>query len=204
MKIFKAVLALLCAMSFSIIDINANETVVENQNEMGYTFEQNVWEFTLISYDEMIENLMVEKELTYDQATKMYPDISTKSTTQRYLKARRLINVNDEYYPTVRFYLYANYVDGKIESIIRIHTCDLITKDYYTEESKVFSGELIVYLDDPQTIYFKLIGDFFNHGTMSLSASSIINLGEHGTVSFSVSNASKKYIYVNYDEILSI
>lgn len=69
----------------------------------------------------------------------------------------------------------------------------------YNGISKVFSGNVYCNLEDYRTIYYEVNGDFYNNGTISVSAGLNIEIGESGSVSFGVTGSSNhfKYFYSN-------
>lgn len=63
--------------------------------------------------------------------------------------------------------------------------------------SKLFSGEMYVELLNEKELY-RVSGDFYNNGSMSISSGGSIGIGEFASLSFQVTNSSSHYAYCFY------
>ena len=59
--------------------------------------------------------------------------------------------------------------------------------------NKIYSGNVYVNLEDDNTIYYSLDGDWYNTGTVTSSKGTEIEVGESLNIVFNASNTSNFY-----------
>lgn len=101
--------------------------------------------------------------------------------------------VTNYYKPAVKFYCETNESGGSFRAIEKVLNIGLNRN--YNGTSKQFSGSVYANLEDPNTIYWNVNGDFFNNGTTTGNGGVNISVGQAASVNFGISYASNFYKY---------
>jgi hypothetical protein len=105
--------------------------------------------------------------------------------------------VTPEYKPELRFYCETSEGD-QFHGIVKILKINMNRK--YRNMTKQFGGSVYANLEDANTIFYTVDGDFFNNGTTTGGGGVNIGLGETGSVNFNVSQSSNHYSYCYLEE----
>lgn len=113
-----------------------------------------------------------------------------------YFTLTKRITVTSTYKPALKFRVYADYTPGTsfrgIKKIVHV-SMDRTSTNGVTKQ---FDGEVYAYLQDANTIYYQINGDFFNNGSTSFSGSVNIGVRQSATVTFTVSGSTNHYKYI--------
>ena len=96
--------------------------------------------------------------------------------------------------PRIEFYCEVAY-GGHFWNIYSIYSIELVRKS--GSLVKKFDGTIDAWLRGAYQIEYKINGDFYNYATKEVSGTlgGEIKLGEHGSISFSLSGASSNNFY---------
>lgn len=201
-KMFKLILAMFIALNTAVLP----KKVFASENVLSF----DELEYEVISYEEMIENIAANRNITLEEAQEMFPDVNENNTrssvTYQYVSSYRLVDVTSSYKPRLYFYLYMGYQNGSPVEIKRVVDFALNRTNYLNNSisSKKFDGTLRVELLDAKNLYYRLDGDFYNNGTFKAGAGGTIEVGAGKTMNFTVEYASDHYKYIFKTETLSI
>lgn len=62
--------------------------------------------------------------------------------------------------------------------------------------SKIFNGDIYVYLEAANRLYFEVNGDFYNNGSVTVGVAVNVPIGGTSNVKFSASYTSSHYGYI--------
>ncbi|MGL4571007.1 MAG: hypothetical protein ACRCVJ_08075 [Clostridium sp.] len=193
----------------SIVTSNLVPTLTTYASEIkkpiaqGRFYLKNFTESDVLNYDELIamvsekENMTIEEAKKFIGPEKIIKDSSGKATRATYRTYHSSVWIASNYsaYPT--FYCETSEW-GNYRGIVKILNSSLNRN--HNGSSNQFSGTLYINLENANTIYYELNGDFFNNGTTTVSGGANIGVGQSGTLSFSLSYASNHFKYINkYD-----
>lgn len=119
---------------------------------------------------------------------------------RKFRTLKKRFTVTSTYKPELNFYCQTSESTGSFRGIIKILNVNM--NRGYNGISKQFSGEVYTHLENANSIYYTISGDFFNNGTTSVEKNGEvgISLGGEGSVGFSISHASNHYkYYYGYD-----
>lgn len=158
-----------------------------------------------MTHSELIESIQKDLNISKDEALKMIgPDTITVAKDGSvkgnvYRHAKREIAVTSTYRPVVTLYLLMSE-GGGYRGYKEIKNGTINLKHKETGKSKNFTGKLYYNLESANQIYFNVDGQFYNHGTTTISVGGSAGLGDFGTATFSVINATNHYAYYHgYD-----
>ena len=120
--------------------------------------------------------------------------------TLEYITISSQFTVTSGYKPSIKFYCYvskSNYF-GQILQILNV-SLDRSYEINNTIVSKIYSGNVFVHLENDNTIYYSLDGDWYNTGTATYSGGTNIKVHETVTLNFSASNTTNFY-YTDFIE----
>ena len=143
---------------------------------------------------------MKNEGLSKDQAKKFIgPRMESRAKGQFYRTFEKTVKVKSNYKPKVRFYCKTSEWDGYRGIMTLLNSS--INRDY-DGTSKQFNGTLYTNLEDANTIYFELNGDFYYNGTTAFTGGTEIGVGEDTTIKFSASKtySSNFFAYCNKED----
>lgn len=194
-------------LSVTNINVNANYEESQNHTENQYhlnleTLNSDGWKFEIVSYDEMINALSKQENISITE-TMLRASNEQKAS---YLRASRGVDVTNEYNVSVEFYLDVNYSGSTPISMNRVVSYTINRNNNLNNfiKSKQFSGDLYVNLEDEKNLFFWIDGDFYDNGTTTFSGGGELKIGEKGKVTGTVTYASNHYAYCFYDERLTL
>ena len=117
-------------------------------------------------------------------------DIVNPNYTTEYITISSQFTVKSTYKPSIKFYCYvskSNYF-GNIIEILKVSL-----DRNYNGVSKIYDGEVYVHLEDDNTIYYSLDGDWYNTGSVTGSVNVKVKVNEDITVTFGASSTSNFY-----------
>ena len=157
-----------------------------SEDARGSVDDDNMVEDRALTYDELIQEVMKNENLTETEA-KQFIGVSEENSgraTYRIYKAS--VTVTSTYKPQVVFYCETSE-SGDNRGILSLLNTSLSCD--YNGSTKQFSGTLYTNLESASCIYIELNGDFYHKGTTTRTE-------EKNTVNFSVSYASNHFEYI--------
>lgn len=109
-----------------------------------------------------------------------------------YTTYEKQLNVSKNYKPTLKFYLQIEYGHG-MAMIKSLKNVNIVRE--FNGISKSFVGEIYCNVENYQTIYYEINGDFYNEGITETKGKINLKIGEDSTILFNVDNP---YGYFNY------
>ena len=175
-------------LCFLVLLVGVLMVVVPRSSEdaRGSVDDDNMVEDRALTYDELIQEVMKNENLTETEA-KQFIGVSEENSgraTYRIYKAS--VTVTSTYKPQVVFYCETSE-SGDNRGILSLLNTSLSCD--YNGSTKHFSGTLYTNLESASCIYFELNGDFYHKGTTTRTE-------EKNTVNFSVSYASNHFEYI--------
>lgn len=194
MKRKKIILTLCTICSFVILANFSNSKAAEKSNTNCLTLPKNPKKMT---YDEILSEMIkdgIPKEKALSLLGKKPNASLLRSENIWYTTIEDTVTVAWGYKVRPKFYIKAEGGHG-VYFIRKVLSASLDRSYYGT--SKVFSGNLYYNLESRTRLYYRLDGDFYNNGSISISGGGSVGLGQWGSVNFSVSYSTKhfKYIY---------
>ncbi|MGT2912046.1 hypothetical protein ACVR1I_10110 [Streptococcus cameli] len=188
MKVRKIVVGIMAALAFVLVGTStvfADEVITQSDGTVVVASEPMSAEKILSRYmeDFGVSREQAMKELginPYERAAKTYRTLS-----QRY-------EVTPVYKPTITFYCETSE-SGWFRGIQRILNVGINRS--YGGISKAFGGNVYTHLENANSIYYDINGDYYNHGTTTLSVGISVPVGGGATANFGISHASNHYAY---------
>lgn len=187
------------SINSDIININDPKTIVSK----------------VLTYDEIVEQISKNNNITKDEASKQVIDNFKSNAIESALKSDptteqsivtpfsatyRTIcipfEVNSTYWPSLEFYCQTDE-GGYFMAIEKILYVDMNRS--YGVLSKGFQGAFYYNLEDAQTIYWRVNGDFFNNNVVTTSGGGSVGIKQAATLNFTVSSTSSHFAYVCKD-----
>lgn len=163
----------------------------------------------VLTFDEVVKNISTDNNISIEEAERQVennfqqpsskldcarsamPAISARAATYRTVSS--WFNVTPSYKPTLRFYCQTDEW-GSFHAIERILN---VSMDRYSNGiSKQFGGTVYSNLENGETIYWIVNGDFYNNGTTTVNGNVSIGVGQSGSASFGASYATSHFQYV--------
>nr|WP_319487417.1 hypothetical protein [uncultured Caproiciproducens sp.] len=164
----------------------------------------------VLTFDEIVEAIAGDSQISKAQAAnQVISGFTNKNSNSLNLTAKaaasratyRTINsdftVTSEYKPTMRFYCETSE-SGSFHGIVKILNVNMIRK--YNGMTKQFGGTVYTNLEDANSIFYTVDGDFYNTGTTTFGGGVSIGVGEGSSVSFNASSSSNFYAYCYVEE----
>ena len=198
-KCFSVIAALLCLISLlpTAAFAQENSTSVYGCIDLANIDEaSNVEVSDIMTYDEMVAYYAESKGISLKAAQVALGapqgDISTCDIAYRTYSV--ILQVKGNYKPRIEFYCEVAY-GGHFWNIYSIYSIELVRKS--GSLVKKFDGTIDAWLRGAYQIEYKINGDFYNYATKEVSGTlgGEIKLGEHGSISFSLSGASSNNFY---------
>lgn len=193
MKAKKIILTLCTICSFIILVNSPNVKAEEKSRTNCLTLPKNPKKMT---YDEILSEMMKDG-IPKERALKLLgkkPDISLlRSENIWYTTIEDTVTVTWAYKVRPKFYIKAEGGHGVY--FIRQVLSASLDRSYYGT-SKLFSGNLYYNLESRTRLYYRLDGDFYNNGSISISGGGSVGLGQWGSLNFSVSYSKNHYKYI--------
>ena len=184
MKAKKIILTLCTICSFIILVNSPNVKAEEKSRTNCLTLPKNPKKMT---YDEILSE-MIKDGIPKERALKLLgkkPDISLlRSENIWYTWAYKV---------RPKFYIKAEGGHG-VYFIRQVLSASLDRS--YHGTSKLFSGNLYYNLESRTRLYYRLDGDFYDNGTISISGGGGVGIGQWGSLNFSVSYSTSHYKYI--------
>lgn len=178
----------------SFTPVQANANTIENNNIKSAVSinDDNVVESKLLTYDELVNEVVKNEGISFEDAKKFLGINDKLRNGQYYRTYTYTVSVTSAYKPSVVFYCKTSEWNN-YRGILSVLNTSLNRN--YNGTSKQFSGTLYTNLENAYTIYFELNGDFYNNGTTTYSGGGEIGVGETAKLSFGVSYASNHFKY---------
>jgi len=149
-----------------------------------------------MTYDEILSE-MIKDGIPKERALKLLgkkPDISLlRSENIWYTTIEDTVTVTWAYKVRPKFYIKAEGGHG-VYFIRQVLSASLDRS--YHGTSKLFSGNLYYNLESRTRLYYRLDGDFYDNGTISISGGGGVGIGQWGSLNFSVSYSTSHYKYI--------
>lgn len=188
---------LLSSITLSSLSITSSKEVKANEltsdkvinNTINTNSEMN--KSDVYTYDEFVELMSKDLNISIEESKKIIGENRTRDGKERtFRNFYATVSVNSVFKPVINFYCdtseYGNYC-----GIVKVLNVSLNRK------SKQFDGSLYYNLENANTIYWELNGDFFNNGTTTISGGGSVSVGGVGSLQFNVSYSSSHYSYCN-------
>lgn len=201
--VFTIILGLFNTASFAATnerDIISGEIDLTNLQDIldGSTDYEMKGPFT---FDELVDEIAKNENITRDEALKrLAPEISEFSLLTNHPYASGMfttfivsIQVNSGYRPTVNFYSHMNSINGIPTTFIEV--LDVSMNRGYNGISKVFGGNVYINLENANTLFYRVEGDFYNNGTTKVEGGLKIGLGEESDFTFNAEYSTSHYAY---------
>lgn len=169
--------------------INISDSISLSENQ------QDVKVSDLLTYDQLIKEVMRNENLSESQARKFIgPTGISRARGQFYRTYATVVRVTDIYAPAITFYCKTSEWDN-YRGILSVIKASLDRRS--SGMSKQFQGELYTNLESANTIYYELNGDFYHNGTTQVSLGGEIGVGQSsiGKFTASANYASNHYAY---------
>lgn len=112
---------------------------------------------------------------------------------QDYYTYSRTLDVDTTYKPKIVF--YAKVLAQDVRTLAFFEILDVSMNRGYNGISKAFGGDIYINLEDNQTLYYRVSGDFYNNGTTTVSGGIKIGIGEECNFNFNISHSSNHFKY---------
>lgn len=145
-----------------------------------------------MTYDELINEVIKNENLSVEEAKKFLGINDMLRNGDYYRTYTYRVQVTSSYKPTIVFYCKTSEWNN-YRGIISVLNTSLNRS--YNGVSKQFSGTLYTNLEDAETIYFELNGDFYDNGTTTFSGGTSIKVGEKTTINFGINYATSYFKY---------
>ncbi|WP_300903037.1 hypothetical protein [uncultured Clostridium sp.] len=197
MKLLKnfILLSLLLAvliLNFSTVQTHASTITKNNIGSRISINDDNIIKSKLLTYDELINEVIKNENLSVEEAKKFLRINDMLRNGDYYRTYTYRVQVTSSYKPTIVFYCKTSEWNN-YRGIISVLNTSLNRS--YNGVSKQFSGTLYTNLEDAETIYFELNGDFYDNGTTTFSGGTSIKVGEKTTINFGVNYATSHFKY---------
>jgi len=193
MKRKKIFLFLFTICSFVILANFSNSKAEEKSNANFLTLPKNPKKMT---YDEILSE-MVKDGIPKEKALSLLGKRPTASLLRTehiwYTTIEDTVTVTWGYKVRPKFYIKAEGGHGVY--FIRQVLSASLDRSYYGT-SKLFSGNLYYNLESRTRLYYRLDGDFYDNGTISISGGGSVGLSQWGSLNFSVSYSTSHYKYI--------
>lgn len=120
-------------------------------------------------------------------------EASAQAAAATYRTLTSSFAVDNVYKPALNFYCQTSEY-GSFRGIVKILNVDMNRKTSYM--SKTFNGTVFTHLENANSIFWIVNGDFYNNGTISVNTGVSIGVGSSATVNFGVSGNISHYGYV--------
>lgn len=202
MKKFIFIITLIIAFTFmfSIAPTYASNKVLNPQTININNLSTDTVISDVMTYDEIVKQLAIDKNISIAEAQKIIGSPITtimskdgypiKIMANTYRTITNQFTVTSEYKPSMRFYCRTSE-GGSFHGIIEILNVDMSRS--YQGRSYAFGGSVYTNLENANTIYYSIDGDFYEHGTTTVSGGVKIGIGDSATINFELSNASNWY-----------
>lgn len=180
------------------VPIYANDTHTDIENTTYNS--ENVIVSEVMSFDELANQMAKDMNISIQESINILLSHSNDdrammvaSTYRTFTK--RLQVVRGVYEPTINFYCETSEGGGHmgILSVLNTNLNRIYTDSSNLTVTKQFAGTIFVNLEDANTIYYTIDGDFYNIGKTTVSGGGSIGVGEYANLSFSVSYESEHY-----------
>lgn len=152
----------------------------------------------LMTYDQLVEVVMKNENLSKKEALKFLGiNENFKARGEFFRTYGKRITVDYNYKPMVQFYCKTSEWDN-YKGISSVLNASLDRN--YNGTVKQFGGSIYTNLEDANTIYYSVNGDFYNKGTTTATGGAEIGVGDDFTVNFSISGSSNYYAYCNVSD----
>lgn len=194
------VVSLVCFSNAIAFATDQSGEAIENSYQKLDLNASNVYVSESMSYNEMMNRIASRYGIDsreYNQVKTSF-SLSTEefstSSLDTYREIRQYFQVTQSYTPQIEFYVKTSEY-GSYWGILRIMNVTLNRVSGYM--SKQFGGEVYYNLENSNTIYWKVNGDFYDNGTISVGFATEVGVGEAAKISFNISYASNHYKYCN-------
>lgn len=190
-----------CKISFNINKDGQGKAEASEESKESEELEYNsksqeliINEDEILGYDEVKEHLLKKENITAGEVLAKIGAKGEESDDIFYVYKIPL-EVSDEYSPEVEFTLKLN----KDEDSYTIS--DILFVDMDTNSNgitKAFGGNVWYIIEDDSLVHYRVSGDFFNGGVVSVDFSLIKDADPvQGNATFSVKDHGKQYKYVH-------
>ena len=164
----------------------------------------------VLTFDEIVDAIARDNQISKAQAAnQVISGFASKNSNSLNLTAKAVASratyrtvssyftVTSEYKPTMRFYCETSE-SGSFHGIVKILNVNMNRK--YNGLTKQFGGTVYTNLEDANSIFYTVDGDFYNTGTTTFGGGVNIGLGEGSSVNFNASSTSDYYAYCYVEE----
>ena len=177
-------------LNFSTVQTHASTITKNNIGSRISINDDNIIKSKLLTYDELINEVIKNENLSVEEAKKFLGINDMLRNGDYYRTYKYRVQVTSSYKPTIVFYCKTSEWNN-YRGIISVLNTSLNRS--YNGVSKQFSGTLYTNLEDAETIYFELNGDFYDNGTTTFSGGTSIKVGEKTTINFGVNYAKSHF-----------
>lgn len=156
----------------------------------------------LVSYDEAVKDIAENKNISINAAKKLIDPKSIKQTKSgaqvraSYRTFTQYITVSSAYKPQLKWYCETSEGGGYC-GIKKIKNTSLNRN--YRGNVRQFKGSIYTNLEDSNTIFYRVNGDFTTGGNTSVTGGGEIALKKGVTLNFSITGNPGTSIYVHKD-----
>ncbi len=153
---------------------------------------------TIVTYEEMVENIAQSKGIEVEEVKREIPDIAKEKNASsnlqyNYFYLTQQFTVTNEYKPEVSLYCMGWYnpnVTTMKTGLVEIVNADIDRE--YKGITKQFSGKLFIKMESAFKVHWDVNGDFFNNGSTTTSGGITVNVkvGESGNINFTLNSSS--------------
>lgn len=180
-----------------IVTLGSTTTVEASSIDIGDLEDPTVEISDVMTSEEIIEEYMINQDVSYEQAEEAlfsqssfstYSDISLYAINYRTLKKTLTSNAGFVY-----FYCQTDESSGSFHGIKKIMNAG------YASGAKIYSGSFFYHLPDANKINFILNGHLYNTGTTTVSGGGSAGIGKTVNAHVNISKTTDYYkaLYVN-------
>lgn len=206
-KIISLVLVLAMTLAISVpgfaqtSSVNKQNRKAEITSGLISTEDSKTQVSKVMTYDEIVAEIARDCNISRVEAARQVKDNTIKTSAVKadrptYRTISATVPVFSNYQPTAKFYCQTSE-SGSFHGIVQILNVTL--NRVYNGTAKQFSGTLYTNLEDANTIYWVLNGDFYNFGTTTVQGGGSIGVGGFSTLDFGVSYASSWFGTAYYE-----